>query len=208
MRIKRNRRASGDTRSSSVANARMRDRSFLITCAIPGRMTFTATSSPLSSVASWTCASDADARLLLVNFANMSERGFPISLSMVEIAVAPGNGGTRSWSLASSSAYSGGNKSLRVERSCPNLINTGPRCSMASLHRAASDFCGRGSKDVGNRYRVQCLIFSVRGIVSSRNRSRVARICKPLRKGVNLFLPLRDVFVTPLPSTLILRSKS
>ena len=171
-------------------------------------MTFTTTSSPLTGVASWTCAGDADAGLWLVKFANTSARGFPTSLSMVEIAVALGNGGTRSWSLASSSAYSRGNKSLRVDRSCPNLINTGPRCSMASLHRAASDFCGRGSNDVGIRCRVQWFICNVRGIVSRRNRSRVARICMPLRKGINLFLPLRDVFVTPLRSTLILRSKS
>ena len=190
MRIKCNRRASEKKRSSNFANARMRARSFLITPAIPGRMTLTTTSSPLVRVASCTCASDAEARGCSEKVAKESVTGRPISVSILAIAIALGNGGTRSWRRASSSAYSSGNKSRRVERSCPNLMNTGPRRSIASLHRFASEVWGVGSNDVGNRCRVQWSICNACGIVSSRNRSAVARICTPRRSGINSLLPL------------------
>ena len=131
---------------------------FLMTFSIPGRMTLTTTSSPLVRVASCTCASDAEARGCSEKVAKEAVRGRPISVSIVEMAIAPGNGGTRSWRRASSSAYSSGNKSRRVERSWPNLMNTGPRRSIASLHRFASEVPGVGSNDVGNRCRVQCSI--------------------------------------------------
>ena len=51
-------------------------------------------------------------------------------------AIAAGNGGTRSCSLASSSAMSGGSRSRRVDSTCPNLTKIGPRRSRPSRSRS------------------------------------------------------------------------
>ena len=51
--------------------------------------------------------------------------------SMVAIAMAESNGGTRSCSRASSSATSAGNRSRRVDSTWPNFTKIGPRCSSA-----------------------------------------------------------------------------
>lgn len=47
-------------------------------------------------------------------------------------ASALGNGGTRSCSVLSASAYSGGTKSGRTERACPTLMAVGPACWTSS----------------------------------------------------------------------------
>src|SRR5579864_3490721 len=51
-------------------------------------------------------------------------------------AMAPGKGGTRSCSFASSSAMSGGSRSRRVETACPNFTKIGPSSSRARRRRA------------------------------------------------------------------------
>ena len=55
---------------------------------------------------------------------------------MRAFAASPGNGGTRSWSFASSSAMSGGSRSRRVETTWPNLTKIGPRSSSARRRRS------------------------------------------------------------------------
>ena len=50
----------------------------------------------------------------------------------------PGNGGTLSWSPASSSATSSGIRSGRTDRSWPNFTNMGPRDSSARRRRSAA----------------------------------------------------------------------
>jgi len=53
------------------------------------------------------------------------------------------NGGTWSWSFASSPAMSGGRRSRRVESTCPNLTKIGPSVSSARRSRTA-----RGASNV------------------------------------------------------------
>jgi len=66
---------------------------------------------------------------------NSSPNGLPSERSTSAIASSDGNGGTRSCSLASSSAMSSGTRSRRVERIWPNLTKIGPRVSSASRRR-------------------------------------------------------------------------
>ena len=82
---------------------------------MPGRSTLTMTSAPSLSVATCTCAMEAAASGFSSKPANASVTGLPSERSMIAFATAPSNGGTRSWSLASSTAMSGGSRSRRVE---------------------------------------------------------------------------------------------
>ena len=61
--------------------------------------------------------------------------GLPSERSTSATASSDGNGGTRSCSLASSSAMSSGSRSRRVESTWPNLTKIGPSVSSASRSR-------------------------------------------------------------------------
>ncbi len=67
---------------------------------------------------------------------NSAVTGWPSEASMRALASAPSKGGTRSWSLASSSAMSAGSRSRRVETTWPNFTKTGPRSSSARRRRS------------------------------------------------------------------------
>ncbi len=82
----------------------MSAKSFSITRSMSGRMTLTATSSPLARVAAWTCANEADAMGSVSKVSNRLPMVPPRLASMRDTAMSPGNGGTWSCSLASSSA--------------------------------------------------------------------------------------------------------
>ena len=135
---------STDKRSTQLANMRMRLKSLLMTLSMPGRNTFTATSrlTPLRSTiaAKCTCAIDALATGCKVNSVNISPKGLANARSMMATACSEGKGGTRSCSLANSSAISKGSKSRRVESTWPNFTKMGPKCSKASRKR-----CPRGA---------------------------------------------------------------
>ena len=136
---------STDRRSTQLAIIRIRLKSLLMTSSMPGRNTFTATSrlTPLRSTiaAKCTCAIDALATGWKVNSVNTSPNGLPNARSMMATACSDGKGGTRSCSIANSSATSKGSKSRRVESTCPNFTKMGPRCSKASRKR-----CPRGAE--------------------------------------------------------------
>jgi hypothetical protein len=75
----------------------------------------TATSRPSRSTAKCTCAIDALATGIASKLAKTASIGRPNATSTIARATGAGNGGTRSWSLASSSAMSGGSRSRRVD---------------------------------------------------------------------------------------------
>ncbi len=103
---------------------------------MPGRSTLTTTSRPSRSFAACTCAIEAAASGCSSNSPNSSVTGRPSACSMRAFAAAPGKGGTRSCSLASSSARSGGSRSRRVETTWPNFTKIGPRSSSARRSRS------------------------------------------------------------------------
>lgn len=106
---------------------------------MPGRSTFTATGlpacSPVLIFAKCTCAIEALATGTRSKSSNRTSIGAPSDFSMIDTATAESNGGTRSWSFASSSAISTGNRSRRVDSTWPNFTKIGPRLSSASLSR-------------------------------------------------------------------------
>ncbi|MNY10029.1 hypothetical protein D3C86_1429830 [compost metagenome] len=120
--------------------SRISARSLSITGSMPGRSTFTATSRPWfgppRSVAKCTCAMDALATGVCSKFSNNSESGRPSDFSMILTASTGSNGGTWSWSIASSSAMSGGIRSRRVDSTCPNLTKIGPSAVSAIRRRS------------------------------------------------------------------------
>jgi hypothetical protein len=128
--------------SASVASDSNRSISLRSCLPMPGRTTLTTASRPSCSVAGWTCAIEAEASGLVSKEANTSLTGSPSAFSMMARASSPGNGGTWSCSKASSSAISGGSRSRRVDRICPNLTYTGPRSCSARRRRSP-----RGSPD-------------------------------------------------------------
>ena len=92
-----------------------------MTFSISGRTTLTTTSLPSASRAAWTWAIDADASGSRTNSLKISSTGRPSALCTIAAAVSPGNGGTRSWRLANSSAMSSGSRSRRVEEDLAEL---------------------------------------------------------------------------------------
>src|SRR2546427_4987004 len=127
---------SAQKRSTRPAAESMSVRSFAITGSIPGRRILTAASVPPGSTARCTWATDALATGCSSNFSKTFATGLPNARSTSATATSPGNGGTRSWSFASSSARSAGSKSRRVESTWPNLTKMGPSASSARRSRA------------------------------------------------------------------------
>ena len=107
----------------------------MISC-IPGRSTLTTTSSPLLSLAACTCAMEAAASGVSSKLKNISASGRPNARSMAPTATSLSNGGTRSWSFASSSAISTGMRSRRVDSAWPNFTKIGPSSSSARRRRS------------------------------------------------------------------------
>jgi hypothetical protein len=79
-----------------------------------------------ASTARCTCETDADATGCGENSRNSSPIGLPNSSTSMASATDGGNGGTRSWSRSSDARNSGGNRSGRVEKICPILMNVAP----------------------------------------------------------------------------------
>src|SRR6266571_5019324 len=127
---------SAQKRSTRPAATSMSARSFSITGIIPGRRILTAASVPPGSTARCTWATDALATGCSSNFSKIFAIGLPNARSTSATASSPGNGGTRSWSFASSSARSAGKRSRRVESTWPNLTKMGPSASSARRSRA------------------------------------------------------------------------
>ncbi len=104
--------ASADRRSTQPAIMRISARSFSITGSMPGRSTLTATSRVRPSrsrrVAKCTWAMDALATGSRSKLAKIASTGRRNARSMVAMAMAGSNGGTRSCRRASSSAMSAG----------------------------------------------------------------------------------------------------
>ncbi|EXF43349.1 hypothetical protein BAY1663_04219 [Pseudomonas sp. BAY1663] len=128
-----------EIRSALLASMNSQARSWAMTGLRFGRTTLTTTSSPLRSRAACTWATEAEASGLLSKRANSSSTGAPSCCSISAVARAESNGGTRSWSIASSSAMSGGSRSRRVESNWPNLMKIGPSPSSARRRRAPRD---------------------------------------------------------------------
>src|SRR5438445_7627840 len=127
---------SAQKRSTRPAAESMSARSFAITGIIPGRRILTAASVPPGSTARCTWATDALATGCSSNFSKTFAIDLPNARSTSATASSPGNGGTRSWSFASSSARSAGKRSRRVESTWPNLTKMGPSASSARRSRA------------------------------------------------------------------------
>ncbi len=114
--------------------------SFATTSATPGRMTLTATSSPVSlRMARCTCATDAEPSGCSSSTENTSVYGQPSSSLIVLTTVSKSTGSTSARSLPNSSQYSLGNTSGCVEAICPSLTNVGPSsCKMATAFLGVS----------------------------------------------------------------------
>ena len=126
--------------SSQPAIMRIRFKSFSMACNILGRSTLTATSCTTPCLffhkAKWTCAMEALATGTWSKDSKISDTGRPKARSMVATAMSELKGGTLSWSLANSTAMSSGNKSLRVDMTCPNFTKIGPSCSSDKRKRS------------------------------------------------------------------------
>ena len=133
------RRPSSFKRSIQPAIMCIKRKSLSMTCSMPGRSTFTATSCSTPSRsrirAKCTCAIEALATGSRSKCTNSSDKGLRKERSIVVIATSAGNGGTRSCNNASSCAMSGGNKSRRVDMTCPNFTKMGPKRSNAKRKR-------------------------------------------------------------------------
>ena len=115
------RRPSGQRRSTNSAPVASSATSLAISSSTRGRSTLTATSRPSCSLARCTWAIDALATGSRSNVANTASIPLPSPFSISAIARSDGKGGTRSCSLASSSAMSSGTRSRRVDSTWPNL---------------------------------------------------------------------------------------
>ena len=173
----------------------MRARSWRITGSIAGRTTLATTLVPSCRVAACTCATEAEAMGVDSKLANSSLTGLPRAVSIIATDSFSGNGGTSSCSRASSSAMSSGSRSRRVDSSCPNLMNTGPRSSRALRRRTPLGRSGGEVKRQGfSASRALGTGDSRSGWINSSSRYLPAtRIIRPS-------LPSRDtVFSPPYP---------
>ena len=112
-------------------------RSVSIVSAICGRSILTATRWPETSVASYTCPSEAAAKGSRSNVAKASPTVAPTLFSNTSAMSSNGTGGTLSWSALSSSVYSRGSMSTRTLRYWPSLMMRPPSPSATSLNRLA-----------------------------------------------------------------------
>src|SRR5882762_1002964 len=151
-----------------------------ITGVIRGRRILTAASVPPGSTARCTCATDALATGCSSNFSKIFAIDLPKARSTSATASSPGNGGTRSWSIASSSARSAGKRSRRVENTWPNLTKMGPSASSARRSRTA-----RGSESA----RKKRSAFSAR---ASRLPDASANSSSPKRRAIRRILARRN----------------
>ena len=168
--------AAGCVRLTTPATAFSSAMSPAICFSMSGRSTFTTTSreTPFASggsVAACTCAMDADASGVVSNCAKAVLTGSCKAFSTIARAASPSNGFTRSCSSASSSATSGGTRSRRVERICPNLTKMGPSSCNAMRRRAPRDSFATSLDARGTKGRAS---FSqpATGVSSSRSSSR------------------------------------
>ena len=138
------RRPSEDSFSIIFARSYIKAISLSMIGRIPGRRTLIATScsfhSGCLSVArktpKWTCATEALATGVASKLINTSSIGWPSALSIRRRDSSLENGGTWSCSLANSLAISSGNKSRRVESTCPNFTKIGPSASSVKRMRS------------------------------------------------------------------------
>ena len=168
--------ALGCARSTNAATELSSEMSALICFSIFGRSTLTTTSrdTPFASggsVAACTWAMDAEASGVVSKSAKASLIGKPNACSTMTRAVSPSKGLTRSCNCASSLATSGGTRSRRVERICPNLTKIGPSSCKARRRRAPRDCAAMAAEARGTNGRAS---FSQRsaGVSSNRSSSR------------------------------------
>ena len=100
-----------------------------------------ATSSPVTSVARCTCASEALPKGLRSIWEKISLRGRPYSATRQSCTTANGTGSTFERKRRSSSQYSCGRISERFARICPILTNMGPRSSSMQRKRRGVILC-------------------------------------------------------------------
>ena len=117
------------------AKTSSRARSCSICSRASGRCTFTTTGSPVASVARCTWAIVPAASGEGSMWSSTSSHGTPISCSITCTTCSSVSGGTSSCSVASSSMYSGGSRSGRVDRIWPSFANVGPSSSSAARSR-------------------------------------------------------------------------
>ena len=110
----------------------MMARSLVTVSTMPGRCTFTATTSPVGSTARCTCAMEAEPSGFSSNSANRSSMGFPSSVSICAFTSAKSSGRAFVRRLPSASQYSMGSMSGCVEAIWPSLTNVVPRSWMSS----------------------------------------------------------------------------
>ena len=163
--------ALGWARSTTAATLFSRAISAAICFSMPGRSTLTTTSRPSCRVAACTCAMLAEASGVVSKLAYASVMLRPNAASTKIRACLPSNGATRSCNWVNSSAISGGTKSRRVERICPNLTKIGPNSCKAKRKRAPRDIAATSRDARGTNGRIN---FSQRsaGVSSSKSSNR------------------------------------
>ena len=124
-------------RCAYFASERIMSMSCAMVMRTPGRWTLMATSSPLSRrTARCTCASEAlPSGLESISEKIRSRRSLPYMVSSVARTSSKGSGSTSVWRCESSSQYSGGRISERVESVWPILMKLGP--SSSSMERSS-----------------------------------------------------------------------
>ena len=109
-----------------------------ISLSMSGRMTLTATASPLKSFAMWTWATDAAAMDSSVNASNISSSGRRESLLDDPPDVTEGHRRHLVLEFGELFDVSGGKRSARVLMSCPSLTKLGPSSSRANRTRSGA----------------------------------------------------------------------
>mmetsp|Transcript_35890 Transcript_35890/g.113511 ORF Transcript_35890/g.113511 Transcript_35890/m.113511 type:complete len:279 (+) Transcript_35890:1016-1852(+) len=126
------------------ASHRTSIRSSVMVSSVPGRCTFTATSSPVTRRPRYTCPRDAaamgagESSLKTLETPPLPAR--PSSSSMRALASSVGKGGSASCSCRSASMYAGERRSPRMEMACPILMKVGPRKVNRSVSSSARRF--------------------------------------------------------------------
>ena len=179
--------ARGWVRSTTPASASSRPISSAMRRRMPGRNTFTTTSrgglpSTGGRVAACTCAIEAEASGVVSKLAKASATGRPSACSTIARAASPSKGATRSCSSDSSTATSGGIRSRRVDRICPNLTKIGPSSCSAKRKRAprgsfAISADARGTNGRASRSQ------RAAGVPSSRSSSPWRNSTRPMRQA-------------------------